>query len=252
MTVDLSFTKKNDWEHVYEPSEDTFFMEDTFELDKKCIIESNPNLICEVGCGSGYLTSCLLSILKSENKKMPLPYMIDVNIKALELSERLLKRNHPEVPVEFIRMNLFSSLKKNKPNEYLFKIIIFNPPYVPSANHDLINANISMGIDCSWSGGTNGLFYISYFIFGDLRLISKSDKIVSNNTIFKCHVPIPCIVDVLLPKGICYLLLEERNKPRYVLESIHKDQRYLDWDVNIISEKKIRFEHLYILKFSRS
>ncbi|KAH8738972.1 HemK family methylase [Cryptosporidium ryanae] len=254
MVVDLSFTRKGDWERVYEPSEDTFLVEDALELDKKSIIESNPNLICELGCGSGYLTSCLISIIKSDknaNKKMPLSYMIDVNIKALELSERLLKHNHPEVSAEFIQMSLFSSFKTNNPNNYFFNIVIFNPPYVPSTNQDLINANASIGIDCSWSGGTDGLFYISYFIFGDPRLVSSNDQAALNDVIANYPVPTPCVIDILLPKGICYLLLEERNKPKCVLECIRKDQRYLNWDINVILERKVRFEHLYIVKFFR-
>lgn len=257
MTVDLSFATKGDWEEVYEPSEDTFLMEDVLESDRKCITEMKPCFICEVGCGSGYLTSCLLSILKGGNdetsRKMPLPlsFMTDVNIKALRLSRKLLKHNHPEVAVELVQMNLFSSLRANNPGRYYFDIVIFNPPYVPSSNRELINASLDAGIDSSWSGGTDGLFHISYFVFGDARLISGIDQIALNDLIGNYSVPIPCLLDILVPNGICYVLLEKRNRPKYVIGSILADERYLNWSVEIISEKKVSLEHLYVLKFLR-
>ncbi|KAK9173122.1 Methyltransferase domain protein [Cryptosporidium meleagridis] len=251
--IDLSFTKKSDWENVYEPSEDSFLMEDALILEKNEILKVKPRLICEIGCGSGYLTACLLKIIKELDAEFPLPisYLVDVNTKALEMSENLISNNKINSPLELIKMSLFTCLNKNRG---LFEIIIFNPPYVPSSNKELNQSILNCGIDSAWSGGANGLFFVSYFLFGDNRLIlSETSHQFQEEEIIRIEDQfnsLPSLVDILAPKGVCYLLLEENNCPEFTLQQILKESRYSGWNVKFIIDRKVQLEHLYILKLT--
>lgn len=250
--IDLSFTKKSDWETVYEPSDDSYLMEDTLIMDKNEILRLKPTFICEVGCGSGYLSACLLKILKETKDPVPLPVslLVDVNPDALEMSKRVILNNEINCPIEAVKMSLFTRLVKNR---RLFEVIIFNPPYVPSSNTELNKSILNCGIDSAWSGGANGLFFVSYFLFGDNRLVAteannhpKEEEAIRIELMFHNF---PCLADVLAaPHGVCYLLLEENNRPKSTLEQILKDPRYSGWSAQLIADRKIALEHLYIVK----
>lgn len=251
--INLSFTKKVDWESVYEPSDDSFLMEDALIMEKNEILKLSPKFVCEIGCGSGYLTACLLKIIKELKTELSLPiaYLVDVNLKALEMSEKVIANNEITSPIETIRMSLFTCFTKNRG---LFDIIIFNPPYVPSSNKELNKSILNCGIDSAWSGGINGLFFVSYFLFGDNKLVlSETNSQPQEEEMIKIENQFhdfPCLVDVLAPNGICYLLLEENNRPKFTLEQILKDSRYSGWNAKFIINRNVQFEHLYILKIT--
>ncbi|KAH8581519.1 Ydr140wp-like family archaeal-RNA methylase [Cryptosporidium sp. chipmunk genotype I] len=251
--ISLSFTNRSDWESVYEPSEDSFLMEDALILEKSEILKLKPRLICEIGCGSGYLTACLLKIIKEleEGPPLPIAYLVDVNINALEMSRRVVSNNKINGSIELVKMSLFTCFIKNRG---LFEIIIFNPPYVPSSNKELNRSILNCGIDSAWSGGANGLFFVSYFLFGDKRLIlSETNNQPQEEEIIRIEDQFrnfPCLVDVLAQDGVCYLLLEENNLPKFTFEQILKDPRYSGWNAQFIIDRKVQLEHLYILKLA--
>ena len=66
-------------------------------------------------------------------------------------------------------------------------IILFNPPYVPSSDEELL----SNDIEAAWAGGKDGRVIIDQFI--------------------------PYIPYMLSEKGRLYLLLERANKPEEVM-----------------------------------
>ncbi|KAJ1607902.1 RNA methylase [Cryptosporidium canis] len=249
----MSFTRRSDWEDVYEPSEDSFLMEDALVQDKTEILKRKPTLVCEVGCGSGYLSASLLKIFKESADRTPLPvaFLVDVNSKALEMSQRVILGNMISCAMEPVEMSLFTRFHKAR---RLFDIIIFNPPYVPSSNRELNISILNSGIDSAWSGGADGLFFVSYFLFGDSRLIRteadrnpKEEEVIRIETQFR---DFPCLSDVLAPNGVCYLLLEESNRPSFTIEQILKDQRYAGWTARPIIDRKVPQEHLYIIKIA--
>ncbi|KAF7455848.1 hemK methyltransferase family member 2 [Cryptosporidium felis] len=222
--VNLGFTRKGDWEEVYEPSEDTFLMEDALRQERESILRLGPRVVCELGCGSGYLTASLLEMLRGLGKEVaPIAYMIDVNRKALDMSERMITNNIEAGTAERLQMSLFSNLKRGG---RMFDLVVFNPPYVPSSDEELARSMRTCGIDCSWSGGADGLFFVSRFLFGDSRLIGEELE----GGLGDCLEDSPCLADVLAPGGICLLLLELRNRPGFVLDHIQKDPRYSGWE----------------------
>ncbi|OII77489.1 hypothetical protein cand_016490 [Cryptosporidium andersoni] len=236
--VDLSHTSYEDWTCVYEPSDDTFFLEDTLKQETEIIVKANPAIICEVGCGSGYISS---SILKELNKRQiyPLTLLTDINKSAINLAKRTITHNNISSGTEFINMELFDSFRninRSKLNNGILDLIIFNPPYVPCLEDELIQLRKQCNIDVAWAGGLNGLEVINRFLFGKDNLYkTKLDEVI-------------CLYNILSYGGLCYLLLEGRNKPIDIINLLRQNKNYIGWNIDIINEKKISGEHLYIVK----
>lgn len=64
-TPDISHITKEDYEDVYEPSQDSFLFMDALENDVNLIKKLKPLVCVEVGSGSGVL-SCFLATLLQE------------------------------------------------------------------------------------------------------------------------------------------------------------------------------------------
>ena len=59
-TPDLSHLKWTDFEHIYEPSDDTFLLLDALEKDRSFIESRSPNMCVEVG----YVYSNVLDLIE--------------------------------------------------------------------------------------------------------------------------------------------------------------------------------------------
>lgn len=123
-------------DEVYEPSEDSFLMENNLPLDLK------GKSVLEIGCGSGILSvACAV--------KGVFVTSVDININALNATERLAVLNN--VKVELIKSNLFENVAGK------FDLILFNPPYVASGKEGLKG-------ESAWSGGVKGRKVIDLFL----------------------------------------------------------------------------------------
>lgn len=126
---------------VYEPSEDSFLLLDALELEVEFLKSLKPEIIVEIGTGSGIIISAIASFMQSNC----MYYATDVNIQACRASLHTSKLNF--VNVECLNMNLLSNFK-NK----LFDVIVFNPPYVVTDPSEM-EGN---GLNRAWAGGRDG------------------------------------------------------------------------------------------------
>ena len=126
-----------DWNHVYEPSEDTFLLLDALFADRAALRTSR--VIVEIGPGSGVVATYLAKL--TQNKVLA----VDVNAAACDLTRRTAEANNERVDV--IRGDLCSSLRSRSVDA-----LVFNPPYVPTDDEEVGGA----GIEASWAGGLRG------------------------------------------------------------------------------------------------
>lgn len=129
-----------DFDHVYEPAEDSFLLIDALEKDLEYLSSKKPIFCLEVGSGSGVVITAL---------GMALPQTIcfstDINFKACIMSKSTA--GHNKVALECVNMDLTSCFLDNK-----FDIIIFNPPYVVTESSECGGTDIT----ASWAGGVKG------------------------------------------------------------------------------------------------
>jgi release factor glutamine methyltransferase len=82
-----------DYDCVYEPSDDTFLLCDALENDREMMSEIQPGVVLEVGCGSGCVIT-FLSMLLLEQGIPALSLATDINPKAAAVTLRTAKANN--------------------------------------------------------------------------------------------------------------------------------------------------------------
>lgn len=223
-TPSYSHLTAEDYNHVYEPSEDSFLLLDALELELPYLLEKKPLVCLEIGPGSGIIISALSKYLNYQRHGF---FAVDINKFACDATKRTSNAN--QVNVEAINMDLLTAFKPNSVD-----LLVFNPPYVttPSSedDHQLeqnkfydTEAEQVYGTDekvliKSWAGGVDGCEIINRVIHG--------------------------LKHILAPNGVLYLLIIKDNNP----EKIIKDLRNLGFQAKQIIDRKIRGEHLIVLK----
>lgn len=221
-----SHLSHKDFDHVYEPAEDSFLLIDALELELPFLCSLKPLVTVEIGSGSGIAVSALAKYLNYQSHGF---FAVDINKFACNATKRTAVVN--KVNVEVINMDLLTGFKPNS-----IDLLVFNPPYVPTPTDGDSNEAISEQnkfYDCdaeknfksdekmlikSWAGGKDGCEIIN-------RLIEN-------------------LQNILTPCGIFYLLLIKENKP----EIIRKRLQVLGFASEQIIDRKIRGEHLLVLK----
>ncbi|XP_051175655.1 methyltransferase N6AMT1-like isoform X1 [Leptopilina boulardi] len=136
----------------------------------------------------------------------------DINPNACKVTKRTSIANSTKV--EVIQMDLATNFLPAK----FFDLIVFNPPYVVTEALEVLDERL---ISKTWAGGLEG------------RQVMKK--------IFP-HIP-----NLLSKNGIFYLLVIKENNPEYIIKYF----KQFNMIGSIIAERKIRGEHLYVLKFIR-
>uniref|UniRef100_A0A8R1TIW9 Methyltransferase HEMK2 n=1 Tax=Onchocerca volvulus TaxID=6282 RepID=A0A8R1TIW9_ONCVO len=125
---------------VYEPAEDTFLLLDALEKDREALEELEPNVVVEIGSGSG-----VVSVFCQQLLRIPVFNLVtDMNFKALQCTGTTAQLNN--VSVEAVQCDLLSALKLSG----LIDVLLFNPPYVPTEQEAA-----SDPVRC-WAGGPTG------------------------------------------------------------------------------------------------
>eukprot|EP01120_Amphizonella_sp_Union-15-10_P013042 TRINITY_DN5985_c0_g1_i1.p1 TRINITY_DN5985_c0_g1~~TRINITY_DN5985_c0_g1_i1.p1 ORF type:complete len:224 (+),score=43.79 TRINITY_DN5985_c0_g1_i1:63-734(+) len=212
-TPSLSHLNPELLEKVYEPAEDTFLFLDAFWHERTFLkTKLKPNLIVELGSGSGTIITALAKFLGPEK----LYFATDVNPNAT-LATSETARFHG-VNVEVIGTDLLSGLER------LFgriDVLIFNPPYVPTTEEELEEAVEKKDISASWSGGENGLHCLN-------RLV-------------------PALPRILSLGGCFYVVAIKENNPKLLVDSVTR----LGFDAQVVLKRRAGSELLFILKFQK-
>lgn len=91
---DMSHTRTDDFQNVYEPAEDTYLMMDAFVKDKALldnIVDTKKRAIClEVGCGSGVVTTYLAIVM---GKRNGVYFATDINPIAAAMAQKTFDKN---------------------------------------------------------------------------------------------------------------------------------------------------------------
>lgn len=211
-TPDLSHLSLSDFEKVYEPREDSFLFLDALEKDL-CLIHSlNPTLCLEIGSGSGVISTALARALGSSCHVMAL----DLNPFACQFTEETAKRNKTHVAV--IQMDLDLMLKR----ENCIDLLLFNPPYVVTATEELNHQGRDGSfLHLAWAGGVKGREVTD-------RLLRHVGSLLSQKCLF-------------------YLVVIEENDPKEISNMMSLQ----GFQGEVILSRKVRGEHLSVMRFSR-
>lgn len=199
-------------ETVYSPCEDSFLLMDALESDLETLTSIRPVMCLEIGSGSGVIITALAMAFR----KVGCPascLAVDLNFEACRVTKRTALLN--SVEVEPVQMDLLSCVRSG----FTFDVVLFNPPYVVTEDEELSNDDI---LSKAWAGGSNGRKVME-------RVFDKIPKVLSST-------------------GIFYLLVVKENDPEYILSVFKR----FNLRGEIAAERKIRGEHLYVLRFRKS
>eukprot|EP00268_Persea_americana_P035259 TRINITY_DN347_c4_g1_i1.p1 TRINITY_DN347_c4_g1~~TRINITY_DN347_c4_g1_i1.p1 ORF type:complete len:281 (-),score=56.92 TRINITY_DN347_c4_g1_i1:1015-1857(-) len=203
---------------VYEPCDDSFALVDALLADRTNLLERQPRLCLEVGCGSGYVITSLALILGEENNGVHY-FATDINPHAVEVTRKTLEAHG--VQAEVICTDIASGLATRL--EGMVDVLVVNPPYVPTPEEEVG----CEGITAAWAGGEDGRSVID-------RILPVADKLLSDRG---------CLYMVTLtannPLQICLLMREKGYASRIVVqrsteeESLHVIKFWRDADVEV-------------------
>ncbi|GJE85900.1 S-adenosyl-L-methionine-dependent methyltransferase [Phanerochaete sordida] len=167
-TPDLSHLTAADYEHVYEPAEDTFILLDALEQDADELREVKPRVCLEIGSGSGCVSSFVGAILGNSC----LYLSTDINPFAASCTQRTARQNKRTIDpiVASLAGPLRTRLHRN------IDLLIFNPPYVPTHDEEAYSAQSTADLAGAWAGGASGM-QITDVLLNDLdNLLSPTGR----------------------------------------------------------------------------
>ncbi|RWS05760.1 hemK methyltransferase family member 2-like isoform X1 [Dinothrombium tinctorium] len=203
----------NEYNTVYEPSEDTFILIDALEIDLNLIRSLKPVICVEIGCGSGIV---LTAVGKALSNDCHFFLGTDVNEKAAQLSQHCALGNGIHI-FEAVVTDLLSAFDARL--MHCVDLLIFNPPYVVTPNDEIEKSAISR----SWAGGENGRVVIDRFI----------------NTVVPQITSETCLI---------YLVVIQENKPEEIIDAMRICGFYYS---KIMLERKCKNERLKVIRFCR-
>ncbi len=127
-------------ETVYKPAEDSYLLADNLEI-------KSTDRVLEIGTGTGI-------VAMYASKFSEYITVTDINLDACQLAYKNFKKNNIE-NIEILFGNLFEPVKNRK-----FDVILFNLPYLPTEEYDIIDDDLNYAFD----GGIDGRKVIDDFL----------------------------------------------------------------------------------------
>ena len=196
----------------YPDSDDTYLLIDSLEKDIGNFASSHTGCIISVEIGSG-------GGLVSQNfLKFSKKQGLEVFHLAVDVNMHAARETQSQCSncchCDILNGDMFTWSRA----EFKADIIFCNPPYVPSSP-----INRARDIRASYAGGEIGREFIDDFL--------------------------PVVADRLAPDGVFYFLLERRNNPEEVRQIALEKYNMTS---ELVMEKKIPGEHLFVYKFRHS
>lgn len=142
---------------VYEPSDDSFLLAENLKIN-------SDDEVLEIGTGSGIIAIHASKIAKNV-------IATDISYDALELAEKNIKTNDIK-NITLLFGNLFEPLKKEMKNRK-FDVILFNTPYLPTDECEILEDNLNYAFD----GGLDGRKIITPFLNQVKDYLTENGKI---------------------------------------------------------------------------
>eukprot|EP01031_Cornospumella_fuschlensis_P027867 gene27866-33651_t len=210
----LSHLSYHDEALLYIPAEDTYLLCDALLQEEETLTALNPQIVVEIGCGSGCVITYLCQQLAKCNIESFTAYATDINPIALERSQKTAERNN--VTINFVKTNFLDAIEAEVCGR--IDVLLFNPPYVPTPSEEIQGD----GVEASWAGGVDGREVIDKFL--------------------------PRLKDYLSSRGLCYLILVQENRP----EDVSRVLASHGMASQVICQKRAVNEQLMVMKIWRS
>jgi len=214
-TPDLSHLSSIDYDRVYEPAEDTFLLLDALEKDAEHLRASKPTICLEIGSGTGCVSSFLGTILGPSSS---LYLCTDINPFACQCTSRTGVKNN----------SILDAINSSFALPLLFRlrnsidIVVFNPPYVPTADEEARDAQEARHIQGSWAGGSDGMQVTDVFL--------------------------GMVPELLSSQGKFYLVAVKENNIPDIQRRMLENHRL---ESQIVLQRRAGREHLFVIRFSR-
>ncbi|CAA7258739.1 unnamed protein product [Cyclocybe aegerita] len=210
-TPDLSHLTSQDYDQVYEPAEDTFLLLDALEEDAKNLRDINACVCLEVG-----IRLCLELYWKNS---WPFLYLCtDINPHACKCTVLTGKQNHIDLNV--VNGSLVAPFGTRLANNV--DVLLFNPPYVPTSEEEVSDAQLSRELGGSWAGGSDGM-RITNVLLGRVE-------------------------GLLSPEGRFYLVALKQNNVPQIVDTMRQKYGFLG---EVVLQRRAGREHLFIIRFVR-
>lgn len=241
-------TSHVNYNHIYEPSEDSYLLLDTLSSETETTFlkarfppDSPSPVVLEVGTGSGVVIAFVLAQAERIFGRADAMCLgADVNRFACEATLKTAKlaakdaRDAGSKPATFFEGMTSDLTTAIRPGSV--DVLIFNPPYVPSE-------------ELPSSPPANDTAPDSFARDSNLLALSTDGGVDGMETTDRLLAELP---SVLSHRGVAYILLCAQNKPKTVIDRIRNWQD--SWSVEEVgsSGKKAGWERLRIIRIWRT
>lgn len=222
-----------DFEHVYEPAEDSFLLLDAIEAELPALRLLRPLVVAEIGPGSGVIVSAVARALGGGGGGVQC-LAVDVNRHACRCTRETARRHGCGDAVHVVRGDLLTAVRPNSVD-----VVLFNPPYVVTPDDECADGGGGGGSGggralMPSAGPVNGLIAHAWAGGRDGRLVI--DRFVRQ------------LDGWLTPVGRAYLVLIKENDPTGVARELEER----GFAGAVIAERRIRGEHLFVMRIVRA
>lgn len=214
-----------DFLHVYEPAEDSFLLLDALEAELPALRAQRPTAVVEVGPGSGVIIAALARSLGDAAAC----FAVDINAQACRCTGETARRHGASV--EVICGDMAAAWRPRS-----IDVLVFNPPYVVTPDEEIgTTAAVKIGGDQADATSAPANALIARAWAGGVAGRRVTDRFLGQ------------LDGWLTALGCAYVVLIKENDP----EGVARQLAGIGFRGRVIAERRIRGEHLFIMKIVR-